>query len=115
MKSPLRLFALTCTISSPVPWSSTPSSARLHVWPGAGTRRSVPRLAQACARYGWVNTSDSSAEQENDVAGFGLLAQETQPQPRPVDGLGILPPAQAMAGTPPTEPPFMEWPAPLLH
>src|SRR3954447_26145011 len=47
------------------------------------------------------------AEQENDVAGFGLLAQQTQPQPRPVDGLGILPPAQAMAGTPPTEPPFL--------
>jgi len=44
------------------------------------------------------------AEQENDVAGFGLLAQQTQPQPRPVDGLGILPPVQAMAGAPP--PPF---------
>src|SRR4051812_23861272 len=55
------------------------------------------------------------AEQENDVAGFGLLAQQTQRQPRPVDGLGILPPVQAMAGAPPTEPPFMEWPAPLLH
>jgi hypothetical protein len=46
------------------------------------------------------------AEQQDDVARFGLLAQQTQPQPRPVDGLGILPAVQAMAGAAPTEPPF---------
>jgi len=49
------------------PWSSTPSSARLRAWPGAGTRRSAPRLAQACARYGCVNASVFAAEQQHDV------------------------------------------------
>ncbi len=46
------------------------------------------------------------AKQQDDVASFGLLAQQTQPQARPIDRLRILPAAQAMAGTPPSEPPF---------
>src|SRR4051812_30141047 len=37
-----------------------PSIATLALWPGAGMRRSVPLLAQTCARYGWVSASDSS-------------------------------------------------------
>ena len=46
------------------------------------------------------------AEQQHDVARFGLLTQQAQPQSRPVDRLGILSAVQAMAGAPPTEPPF---------
>ncbi len=44
------------------------------------------------------------AEQQHDVARFGLLTQQAQPQSRPVDRLGILSAVQAMAGAPPTEP-----------
>jgi hypothetical protein len=50
MKSLLRLVGLVCTISSRVRWSSEPIIATFLAWPGAGTRRSAPRLAQARAR-----------------------------------------------------------------
>src|SRR4051794_13509873 len=39
---------------------STLSMAPFALWPGAGTRRSPPFLAQTCARYGWVRASASS-------------------------------------------------------
>src|SRR3954468_20309703 len=60
MKSELRLVRLVRTMSLRCAQSSTPSMATLALWPGAGTRRSVPLLAQTCARYGWVSASDSS-------------------------------------------------------
>jgi len=46
------------------------------------------------------------AEQQDDVASNRLLAQQTQPQSRPVDRLRILSAVQAMAGAAPFEPPF---------
>ena len=46
------------------------------------------------------------AKQQDDVASNRLPAQQTQPQPRPVDRLRILSAMQAMAGTAPSEPPF---------
>jgi len=42
-------------------------------------------------RFGFV------AEQQDNVASSRLLAQQTQPQPGPIDRLRVLPPVQAMA------------------
>ena len=50
MTSELRLVRLVRTTRSRRAQSSTPSIATLAACPGAGTRRSAPRLAQACAR-----------------------------------------------------------------
>ena len=50
MKSLLRLVALVLTISLRAATSRTPNIAVLRDWPGASTRRSAPRLAQARAR-----------------------------------------------------------------
>ena len=46
------------------------------------------------------------AKQQDNVTSFGLLAQQTQAQTGPIDRLRILPAIQAVAGAPPSEPPF---------
>jgi hypothetical protein len=50
MKSALRLVLLVITRGSPVAASRAPSIATFLDRPGAGTRKSAPRLAQARAR-----------------------------------------------------------------
>ena len=50
MKSALRLVREVVTISLRFAESNEPIMATLLAWPGAGTRRSAPRLAQARAR-----------------------------------------------------------------
>jgi hypothetical protein len=50
MKSVLRLVGLVCTMNWLVTWSSEPIIATFLACPGAGTRKSAPRLAQARAR-----------------------------------------------------------------
>ena len=50
MKSALTLVGEALTISSPISASSAPVSATFFDWPGACTRRSAPRSAQAWAR-----------------------------------------------------------------
>jgi len=45
------------------------------------------------------------AEQQHDVPSGGLLAQHTQPQPRPIDRLRALPPVQVVTRPSPSEPP----------
>jgi hypothetical protein len=50
MKSLLRLVALVLTISLRAAQSRAPIIARLRDCPGAWTRKSQPRLAQARAR-----------------------------------------------------------------
>lgn len=46
------------------------------------------------------------AEQQDDIAGLGLLSEQTQAQTRAIDRLGILPAAQRVPGSAPGEAPF---------
>ena len=50
MKSALRLIFEVSTTSLRAAQSQAPIMAILRAWPGAGTRRSAPRLAQQRAR-----------------------------------------------------------------
>ena len=46
------------------------------------------------------------AEQQDDIAGFGLLPQQAKAQSGALDRVGILPPLQRVAGPAPSEAPF---------
>ena len=46
------------------------------------------------------------AEQQSDIAGLGLLLQQTQAQAGAVDRIGILSPLQRVAGPAPAVAPF---------
>jgi hypothetical protein len=61
MKSVLRFVAEVCTMNSRVMAPRTPVIATFRALPGAATRMSAPRFAQAWARWGWVSASNSSA------------------------------------------------------
>lgn len=50
MRSALRLVVLVTTRNSPVTASRVPSIATFLDWPGTGTRKSAPCLAQVWAR-----------------------------------------------------------------
>ena len=63
MKSALRLVRLVCTTSLRVAWSSATIIATFLAWPGAGTRKSTPRLAQARAfDQAWAGAFRPSAD-----------------------------------------------------
>jgi hypothetical protein len=48
------------------------------------------------------------AEQQGDVAGFGLLLQQAQAQAGTVDRIGVLPALQRVPRPPPSEAPLYE-------
>src|SRR5215210_8170646 len=69
-------------------------------------RRSAPflgpdmRQVRMGERFGLVR------EQKHDVTRLGLSLEQLPAQARPVDGVGVLPTFQRVAGTPPAEAPF---------
>src|ERR1700756_1486777 len=106
MKSALRLRGLVWTISSRRAQSKAPIIAILAAWPGAGTRRSAPFLAQTTAGEGCVSASDSSPKRQHDVAGRGLRFQQLTAQTGAVNGIGILTAFQRVPRPPPAKAPF---------
>ena len=77
--------------------------ATFLAWPGAGTRKSAPRLGPCAGEIGMGQRLALVAIEQNNVAGFGLLLAQLQPHPDPFDLPGDLAPLQGVPRPPPTE------------
>jgi len=87
----------------------TPSMATLRTCPGACTRKSAPRSAQAGAKWDRRFRSESAwgqrvarvAVEQHDVVRLGPRAAQLQSKTHPFHLARVLPPDQAVAGSAP--------------
>jgi hypothetical protein len=76
----------------------------MAAWPGAGPGA---LLGPGVGEIGMRERFGLIAEQQHDVASFGLRFQQLATQAATVHGVGILATLQRVAGAAPAEPPFL--------
>src|SRR3954467_7134722 len=106
MKSLLRLVRLVWTSSSRGAQSSPPSIAILTAWPGRRHAQIGPLLGPGMGEIGMRQRLRLIAEQQYDIAGFGLCLEQLAAQPGTVHRLGVVTALQRVPGAAPTETPL---------
>src|SRR5215211_4652398 len=104
-KSVLRLVCEVCTINSRVTASCNPDHGHFLGLPW----RLDPHVGAGSGKHGRGRDGERLGlvdKEKANVARRGLGLAQRQPEPDPIDRVGVMPAGQAVARPPPAEPPF---------